>query len=259
MSNKTKLIIAILFAIGSLTVVTALANTIVFPVVYNNYPTATPVPTPTPIPQPDILIIDFNASASATNDYVELFNSSSNTVDLTGWWVKADSGERYDFPSGFTLGGGELVRVRSGSGSNTSSDLYWGLSYPLWVDLGNCAYVKNADGVTVDSACVPPVYIAGFNPSLNPQNDYVEIKNNTTYSIDLTGWWLKAETESGRYDFPVGFTLGALRTVRVRSGFGNNSSSDLYIGLPYSLWTVSGNCAYLRYKDGTLLDKSCVP
>ena len=105
----------------------------------------------------------------------------------------------------------------------------------------------------------PSIEIAGFNPSNTPESDYVQLKNVTSNTIDMTGWWMKAETESGRYDFPVGYKLGSFKSVNVRSGFGVDTSSDLYIGLPYSLWTVSGNCAYLRYKDGTLLDKSCVP
>ncbi len=256
MSQKAKIAIALLIAISSFTVVSALANSIYLPVVTRNYPT--PTPTPTPLPPTDVSIIDFNVALIPTNDYIEIYNAGSTSVDLTGWWIKANTGERYDFPIGFELSSDKSVRVRSGNGTDTSTDLYWGLTYSVWIDPLNCAYLKNIDGVEVDSQCVPPVYIEGFNPSSIPSGDYLEIKNNTTYTLDLTGWWLKAESESGRYDFPIGYKLSGLQSVRVRSGSGINSSTDLYIGLPYSLWTVSGNCAYLRYKDGTLLDKSCV-
>ena len=154
-----KLIIAVLFmlALSSLAVVTAFANTIYLPTVPNNAPTATPTLTPTPLPQPNAVIIDFNVSASASKDYIEIVNASSGSIDMTGWWIKANTGERYDFPSGFTLASGKTVKVVSGSGSNTSSTLYWGLSTPVWLSVGNCAFLKNADGVTIDSACVPPV------------------------------------------------------------------------------------------------------
>ena len=37
-----------------------------------------------------------------------------------------------------------------------------------------------------------------------------------------------------------------------------NSTTKLYIGLPYSLWTKSNNCAYLRDNNGYLEDKLCV-
>jgi hypothetical protein len=250
MSKQTKFLIAILIAISSITVVTALANTIYFPVIYNNYPTATP--------QPDLAFLDFNVSSTPDDDYVEIHNAGSYSVNLTGWWVKADSGERYDFPNGFTLDDGDTVKLRSGSGSNSSSNLYWGLDYSVWTDEGNCAYLRNPQGLEVDRLCVPDIYIVGFHPSSVPTSDYVQIKNNTSDSINMTGWRLKAESESGRYDFPDGFRLGDLASVRVRSGFGLNSATDLYIGLSYSLWTVSDNCAYLRDDDSDLIDKKCV-
>ncbi|MCJ7537739.1 MAG: lamin tail domain-containing protein, partial [Anaerolineales bacterium] len=104
----------------------------------------------------------------------------------------------------------------------------------------------------------PSVYIAGFNPSTNPQNDYVIITNSTTSSFNLTGWWMKAESETGRYDFPTNFMLNAGNSVNVRSGIGTNTTTNLNVGSSYSIWTKASNCAYLRYKDGTLIDKQCV-
>ena len=62
----------------------------------------------------------------------------------------------------------------------------------------------------------------------------------------------------GRYDFPIDFILNAGGSVNVISGVGTDTTSNLFIGSTYSIWTKSGNCAYLRYKDGTLLDKQCV-
>ena len=81
-----KLIIAVLFmlALSSLAVVTAFANTIYLPTVPNNAPTATPTLTPTPLPQPNAVIIDFNVSASASKDYIEIVNASSGSIDMTG-------------------------------------------------------------------------------------------------------------------------------------------------------------------------------
>lgn len=104
----------------------------------------------------------------------------------------------------------------------------------------------------------PIVYIVGFNPSTNPQNDFVTIKSDTQTTVDMTGWLLKAENQSGRYDFPIGFSLGSGQSVNVRSGVGTNTITNLYMGLPFSLWTVSNNCAYLRDYDDNLVDKQCV-
>ena len=55
----------------------------------------------------------------------------------------------------------------------------------------------------------PRVAITGFHPSHDPQEDYVILKNTTSGAIDMTDWWMKAENQSGRYDFPTNFMLNA--------------------------------------------------
>jgi len=234
------------------------------PAIYNNYSIE-----PTPTPAPKVSVTDFHPSDSPDDDYVTLMNDTGGTLDLTGWWLKAESQEgRYNFPGGFMLASGSSVNVRSGVGTDTPTDLFVGLPYSLWTVDYNCVYVRDADGNLQDEQCVsdepaPPetpssVYISGFNPSSIPEGDYVTIYNSAGESFNLTGWWMKAESESGRYDFPEDFILSAGDSVNVRSGVGTDTNSDLFIGGSYSLWTSQNNCAYLRYNDGTLLDVKCV-
>ena len=199
-----------------------------------------------------------------------LKNTTGGTIDMTGWWMKAENQSgRYDFPASFKLGAGQTVNVYSGVGTDSASKLYIGAPFSLWTVTNNCAYLRDLNGTLQDKQCVgasptptasptPSVYIGGFSPSTNPQNDYVVITNSTTSSFNLTGWWMKAESESGRYDFPTNFMLNSGASVNVRSGIGTDTVTNLYIGSTYSIWTKSNNCAYLRYKDGTLLDKQCV-
>jgi hypothetical protein len=270
MTKKTKIIIAIFVALFSFSALVVLANeaasTIYMPVAYKNYGN---VPTATPTPR--ISITGFHPSSNPQDDYVILKNVTSSQIDLTGWWMKGESESgRYDFPSGFKMNANQTVNVYSGVGTNSTTKLYIGLPYSLWTKSNNCAYLRDSNGYLEDKQCVsqvvptptasptPSVYIAGFNPSSIPENDYVTIANSTTNSFDLTGWWMKAESESGRYDFPPGYILGSGKTVNVVSGIGTDTATNLYIGAPYSLWTSQNNCAYLRYKDGTLLDKECV-
>jgi len=268
MSKRTKIIIGLLIALSCLTAIVVLANeaaSIVYmPLVYQNYTSKTPVP------PKQVAITGFHPSSNPQDDYVMLKNMTGATIDITGWWLKAENQSgRYDFPSGFKLGSGQTVNVRSGVGTNSATNLYIGLPFSLWTVSNNCAYLRDINGTLQDKLCVsqtppptttpsPSVYIAGFNPSTNPQNDYVIISNSTTSSFNLTGWWMKAESESGRYDFPTSFNLNAGSSVNVRSGIGTDTTTNLYIGATYSIWTKSSNCAYLRYKDGTLLDKQCV-
>lgn len=268
MSKKTMIVIGLIIALSSLTAIVVMANqaasTYYLPAMYRDFG-STPA-----VPPKHIAITGFNPSYTPENDYMTLKNMTGTTIDMTNWWLKAENQSgRYDFPSGFKLGASQSVNVRSGGGTNTSTNLYIGLPFSLWTVANNCAYLRDSGGTLQDKQCVsqtppptatppPSVFIAGFNPSTNPLNDYVIITNSTTSSFNLAGWWMKAESESGRYDFPTNFMLNSGASVNVRSGIGTDTATNLYIGLSYSLWTSQNNCAYLRYKDGTLLDKQCV-
>jgi hypothetical protein len=267
MTKKTKIIIAIFIALFSFSAIVVLANevanTIYMPVTYKNYAN---VPTATPTPR--IAITGFHPSSDPESDYLILKNNTGGTIDMTSWYMKGESEDgRYNFPSGFKLNSGQTVNVYSGVGTDSTTKLFIGLPKSLWTIANNCAYLRDNNGNLEDKQCVgeappgtpePSVFISGFSPSTVPENDYVTISNSTTQSFNLTGWWMKAESETGRYDFPIDFMLNAGGSVNVRSGIGSDTATNLYIGSTYSIWTESNNCAYLRYKDGTLLDKQCV-
>jgi hypothetical protein len=62
---------------------------------------------------------------------VTLKNTGKSEVDLSGWTLKSGSGKVFDFPI-FTVYSGGAFQVFSRSGVNTSLELYWGSSEPLW-------------------------------------------------------------------------------------------------------------------------------
>ena len=270
MSKRLKIIISILMAVSSLSAIIVFANelaTMVYlPMAYDNYDSR---PTPTPIPS--IGITGFHPSSDPQEDYVQLKNLTSATIDMTGWRLKPENQTwSYNIPADFKLSAKQTVNIRSGEGTNSATNLYIGKTYSLWTVEDNCAYLRDSDGKLEDKKCVdlllptptgtaqPSVHISGFTSSTTPENDYVTLTNSTTQSADLTGWWMKAETGLTRYDFPADFTLNGGASVNVRSGVGTNTDSNLYMGLSSSLWTKANNCAYLRDKNGTLVDLECV-
>ena len=108
MTGKTKLLIAFLVAIGSISVVTVLANTIYFPVIVKS-PTVTPTatftatptvtrtpsitatPTKTPTPTPGVFIADIVYDpTNPLDEYIEIENTGNNSVDMDNWWIKVD-------------------------------------------------------------------------------------------------------------------------------------------------------------------------
>lgn len=100
-----------------------------------------------------VVIREVNADApgrddeNANGEWIDLANSSTEPIDLTGWKLRDESTRnRYEFPHNFTLAPGETVRVRSGCGTDTQAELYWCAETPVWTNAGDTAYVVQPDG-----------------------------------------------------------------------------------------------------------------
>ncbi len=79
-------------------------------------------------------------------------------------------------------------------------------------------------GSNADAADANPAIIESITYGKTSQS--VEIKNNETSALDLTGWKLEVQNKTV-YTFPK-FALDANAVVRVHSGAGKNSKADLY-------------------------------
>jgi Lamin Tail Domain len=92
----------------------------------------------------------------------------------------------------------------------------------------------------------------GTNSSLNAER--VQLKNMGNRGCSLRGWKIKDETG---YTYTFGtYTLGAGRTVKVRTGQGSNTSANRYWSRRWYVWNNTGDTAYLRTSSGSLAD-SC--
>jgi len=87
------------------------------------------------------------------DEYVVIKNYVDANADLTGYTLSDDSGYwiPYSFPNGFTLNAGAEVIVYTGIGTDTGTELYWGRGSPIWNNDHDTAYLRDADGVLVDS------------------------------------------------------------------------------------------------------------
>lgn len=82
-------------------------------------------------------------SANLNDEYI-VFAVMAD-ISLKGYAVEDGSGHHYDFPNrAFTAG--DEFKLHSGSGTNTSSDLYWGSEVPIWNDDGDTIKVLDAEG-----------------------------------------------------------------------------------------------------------------
>jgi opacity protein-like surface antigen len=92
---------------------------------------------------------------------------------------------------------------------------------------------------------------SGANKSLNAE--YVQIKNTGTRRAYLAGWTLR-DVSRHVYRFPT-FKLSPGKSVRVHTGKGTNTATNLYWRLDNYVWNNTGDTAILRRKNGTLASK----
>jgi hypothetical protein len=80
------------------------------------------------------------------DEYVCLVSlEDEDTVDLVGWSLSGVDGPSYRLPS-FSLGPRGSVRVHTGKGQNTETDLYWGRGAAVWRNEGETVRLLDADG-----------------------------------------------------------------------------------------------------------------
>ena len=90
------------------------------------------------------------------------------------------------------------------------------------------------------------------NTNLSVNGEYVVIKNLGYTARSLTGWTVR-DAQNHVYKFGT-FTLGARKSVVLRTGKGTNTSSTRYWGLGWHVWNNTGDKAYLRTAAGTGMD-----
>jgi Lamin Tail Domain len=98
---------------------------------------------------------DPDTNRGRNQEYVVIRNGGRRAVRLTRWTLRdlarpGQAAHVFRFPS-FRLRPGKTVRLHTGSGRNTRSDLYWGSSVYVWGDDSDRATFKNSGGTTVDS------------------------------------------------------------------------------------------------------------
>ena len=80
---------------------------------------------------PHVELLSISGAGTAASEVVTLQNNGEDEISLTGWMLKNSRGSTFTFPQ-VTLYPGASLRVHTIAGTNTASDLYWGLSSPAW-------------------------------------------------------------------------------------------------------------------------------
>jgi hypothetical protein len=87
-------------------------------------------------------------------EYVIIQNACSSSKLMTGWKVHDYNRIHvYRFPTGYRIGSGNSVKLRSGTGTNSSTNVYWKRTYgAVWNnDPPERAYLRKPDGSLANS------------------------------------------------------------------------------------------------------------
>lgn len=118
-------------------------------------------------------------------------------------------------------------------------------------------------GIWSGSACGPasPAVLeissiqadAPGDDNLNLNGEWVEIRNAGGADVVLTGWVLKDNSATHRFQFPGGFTLTPGARVRVYTGCGTNNATDLFwCNRGSAIWNNGGDTASLLDPTGNI-------
>ena len=113
---------------------------------------STPLPTPTSSGPPLVEIGQVRGSGDLASEVV-IVRNRGGTASLENWILSDAEGSAFTFP-GITLFADGEVRVHTGSGNNTATDLYWNQSAPAWSG-GELITLRDAQGKSVDTYIVP--------------------------------------------------------------------------------------------------------
>ncbi|MCK4736650.1 MAG: lamin tail domain-containing protein, partial [Methanophagales archaeon] len=91
-----------------------------------------------------------NDHYNLNDEYIVLKNIGGTSINLERWVIKDKENHTYVFPS-FELLPGATVTIRTGSGTNTATDLYWGSKRAIWNNKGDTVYLYDANKNLVDT------------------------------------------------------------------------------------------------------------
>jgi len=128
-------------------------------------PEPTPVPTsaepPTPIPteppalgEAKVVIREIIGVGDLVNEQLVMANEGDRRIQLANWKLEDGQGNVYVFGPFILFGDGANVVLHTGSGTDTTSDLYWGLNFPAW-EPGETGTLRDADGTARAAFTVP--------------------------------------------------------------------------------------------------------
>lgn len=120
-------------------------------------PTATKTPTPTrpPATSGDVRIISIfydGTGSQEPDEYVEIKNYDSNTIQLHNWTLRDIANHVYTFPN-FLMAPGKVCRIYTNQWHAAYCNFNYQNGAAIWNNGGDCGYLRNSAGSQIDQYC----------------------------------------------------------------------------------------------------------
>ncbi|WP_234390080.1 lamin tail domain-containing protein [Streptomyces sp. MMG1533] len=94
---------------------------------------------------------DNSSNRSLNNEWVELTNTTRDSVNLDGWTLGDEDGRTYTFDH-YRLAARATVRIHTGEGRDTRTDLFQDRRDHVWDNYSGTATLRNDRGRFIDEA-----------------------------------------------------------------------------------------------------------
>lgn len=115
-------------------------------------------------------------------EYVEMRNQHSTPTDMSGWTLRDAAGHAYTFPQGTVAQPGATIRVRTGEGDDSATDLFWNRGAPIWNNLGDTAFLYDSNGTLISQLQStdqnmeqPIIKLPSFRAQTDPSGPAIDI------------------------------------------------------------------------------------
>ncbi|MDJ0509097.1 MAG: lamin tail domain-containing protein [Crocosphaera sp.] len=154
--------------------------------------------------------------------------------DCVGWYCPQKGCVSFDYAGGTSswFYGASFSGSPSGSGSRT--------------------YSISVDGVPISDTSkvgIADIFYDG-NWDIQKADQYIEISNQGSSIIDLSGWQIKSLEKSKKFVFPTGTNLQAGQTIKVYTNQVHPESGGFSFGQDWGIWKKSGDTGILLDDKG---------
>jgi len=187
-----------------------------------------------------------NDNTNLNDEYIEIRNLSASTISLNNWTLRSSArlnGGTIQFPAGQSIAPGGKLTVRSGSGTNSSTNMYLGFSEAWLSNTSDVVYLRDellnmrgsqfwpctvscepAEAIVVDTVH----YDAPGNDLTNPNGEWLRVRNAGATVVELDGW--RVRSAGSDFVFPSSASLDPGGSYTINVGSGTNTSATLYWG-----------------------------